>query len=210
MSRSFNIIYTCVLIFQFVARAMPSRHSFLKALANEQETSDEQVKFYRLSSLVLGHWCRWSCNCIGCLLYFTLCTCLLDCVLCLNSALWHPVCQNKFCFCRSRFPYHIQQLFSPVFQWVVRVLLHCLPADQCRQQTASCKVVVLWWMLTTVGCHFLLHLLLHYLQSSHSPMKNSLTKMKLKDLIEFFFCPELKDNRHPFKLASWKCMSFAR
>ena len=35
-----------------------------------------------------------------------------------------------------------QQLFSSVFQWDVGILLHCLPADQCHQQTTSCTVVV--------------------------------------------------------------------
>ena len=52
-----------------------------------------------------------------------------------------------------------------VIQWVGEVLLHCLPADRCRQQTTSCKVVVLQWTLMTMGCH-----LLDHLESSHSPM----------------------------------------
>ena len=54
---------------------------------------------------------------------------------------------------------------SPVFQRVVGVLLHCLPADWCHQQTTSCKAVVLRW-ITTVGCQFFLH----HQQSSRSPM----------------------------------------
>ena len=59
----------------------------------------------------------------------------------------------------------------------VGVLLHCLLADQCRQQITSCTVVVLWWTRTTVGCQFLLHLLLHHMQSSHSSMDAEVPKL---------------------------------
>ena len=79
-----------------------------------------------------------------------------------SSTLW--CCWRGFCL--WWFSYRIQQLFSPVFQWTVWVLLHCHPADRCRQQTASCKAVALWFTLTTIGCQFLLH----HMQSSRSVM----------------------------------------
>ena len=52
----------------------------------------------------------------------------------------------------------------------VGVLPRCLPTDRSRQQTASCKAIVLRWTLTTVGCRFRLHLLLRNLQRSRSAM----------------------------------------
>ena len=74
---------------------------------------------------------------------------------------------RRFCFRRSLFPCRNQQLFSPAFQWVGAVLLHCLLTDRCRQQTASCKAVVLRWTLTTVRCQLLLHLIPNCLQIGH-------------------------------------------
>ena len=58
--------------------------------------------------------------------------------------------------------------FSLAFQWVVVVLLRCLPEDRYRQQNASCKAVVLRLTLTTVIFQHLLHLLLNYLQIGQS------------------------------------------
>ena len=81
-------------------------------------------------------------------------------------------CWREICSCRSGFPCHIQQLFPPVFEWVVAILLHCFWADRCHRQTASCKAVVLQWTLMTAGCQFLLPLLPHHLQSGHSPMNS--------------------------------------
>ena len=81
-----------------------------------------------------------------------------------------------FGFYRSWFPCPMQQLFSPVFQRVVGGLLNCFPADRFRQQTASCKAIVPRWTQTTLGCHFLLHLLLHHPQSSCSSMDAELSK----------------------------------
>ena len=52
---------------------------------------------------------------------------------------------RTFVFVKSQFLCRIQQLFSSVFQWVVRVLLHCLTTDRCGQQTGSCKAVVILW-----------------------------------------------------------------
>ena len=79
---------------------------------------------------------------------------------------------KNFAFVEADF----QQLFSLVFQWVVGVFLHCLPSDRCRQQSTSCQAVVLRWTLTTVGCQFLLLLLLHHLRSSRSPMYAKVSK----------------------------------
>ena len=42
---------------------------------------------------------------------------------------------------------------------------------------ASCKAVVLQWTLTTVKFQFLLHLLLHHLQNSHSLMEAEVSKL---------------------------------
>ena len=55
----------------------------------------------------------------------------------------------------SWFPCRIRQLFSPVFHCVVGVLLHCRPADRCRQQTSSCTTVNIRWTVTTARCQFL-------------------------------------------------------
>ena len=74
---------------------------------------------------------------------------------------------------------------KPVFRWVVGVLLHCLPTDQCRQQTASSKAVILRWTSTTVGCQFLQHLLLPHLQDSRSMMDAELSKLPALSFPEY-------------------------
>ena len=48
-------------------------------------------------------------------------------------------CWGGFCPGWSWLPCCVQPLFSPIFQWVVGVLLHCLPADWCYQQTVSSR-----------------------------------------------------------------------
>ena len=50
-------------------------------------------------------------------------------------------------------------------------------ADRCRRRTASCTAVVLRWAMMTVGCQFLLHLLLHNQQSSCSPRDAEVSKL---------------------------------
>ena len=79
---------------------------------------------------------------------------------------------------RVRTDFHalISSSFSLAFQCVIRVLLHCLPAHRCHQQSPNCKAVVLQWTLTTVGCQFRLHLLLHHLQSSWSAIDADVSK----------------------------------
>ena len=89
---------------------------------------------------------------------------------------WLNADDGNFAFIGSWIPCRIQQQFSPVFQWVAGVL-RCLPADRCRQQTTSCRTVVLRRTLTRAGCQFLLHLLMHHLQSSHSTMDAEVSKL---------------------------------
>ena len=72
-----------------------------------------------------------------------------------------------------------QQQFSAVFHGVVGILLHCLLADRCRRQTASCGVGIFRWTLMTEGCQFLKHLQLHHLQGSHSQMDAEISRLSV-------------------------------
>ena len=52
-------------------------------------------------------------------------------------------CCKGFCFCWCWFPCRNQQPFSPTFQRVTTVLLHCFPQDRYRQQTARTNTILI-------------------------------------------------------------------